>query len=58
MAFKIKYRLYEYIVMPLGLINAPSSFQKMIHEVLQGIEKEVYYLDNILIHTSRTEVEY
>jgi len=44
--------------MPFGLINALSSFQEMMDEVLQGIEEEVHYLDNILIHTSRTEEEY
>ena len=41
--------------MPFRLINAPSLFQEMMDKVLQGIEKEVYYLDDILIHTSGTE---
>ena len=44
--------------MPFGLINAPSSFQEMMDEVLQRIEEEVYYLDDILIHTSGTEEKY
>jgi len=56
-AFKTKYGLYEYTVMPFRLINAPSSFQEMMDEVLQGIEEEVHYLDNILINTSGTEEE-
>ena len=30
----------------------------MIDEILPGMEKEVYYLDNILIYTSETKVEY
>jgi len=34
MAFKTKYSLYEYTVMSLGLINALSSFQEMMDEVL------------------------
>ena len=58
MAFKTKYGLYEYTVMPFGLINVPSLFQEMIDEVLQGIEEEVHYLDDILIHTSGTEEEH
>ena len=58
MAFKTKYGLYEYTVIPFGLINTPSSFQEMMDEVLQGIEEEVHYLDDILIYTSGTEEEY
>jgi len=41
--------------MPFRLINAPSSFQEIMDEVLQGIEKEVHYLDDIPIHTCGTE---
>jgi len=41
--------------MPFGLINIPSSFYEIMDEVLQGIEEEVYYLDDILIHTSGTK---
>jgi len=58
MAIKIKYSLYEYTVMPFRLINAPSLFQEMIDEVLQGIKEEVHYSDDILIHTCGTEEEY
>jgi len=58
MAFKTKYSLYEYTVIPFRLINALSSFQEMMDEVLQGIEEEVHYLDDILIHISRTEEEH
>ena len=54
-AFKTKYSLYEYTVMPFRLINASSSFQEIMDEVLQEIEEEVHYLDDILIHTSGTK---
>jgi len=57
-AFKTKYGLYQYTIMHFGLINAPSSFQEMIDKVLQGLEEEVHYLDDILIHTSGTEDEH
>ena len=58
MAFKTKYDLYEYTLMPFRLINALSLFQEMMNKVLQGIEEEVYYLDDILIYTSVTEEEH
>ena len=58
MAFKTKYDLYKYTIMPFGLINTPSLFQEMIDEVLQGIEEEVHYLDDILIYTSGTKEEH
>ena len=57
MIFRTKYDLYEYTVIPLRLINTISLFQEMMVEVLQGIEEKVYYLDDILKHTSRTEEE-
>ena len=57
MANKTKYGLYEYTFIPFGLINTPSSFQEIIDKVIYRIEEEVHYLDNILIHTSKTEEE-
>ena len=58
-AFRMRYRHYEYLVMPEGLTNAPALFQAMMNEILweyldQGV---VVYLDNILIY-SRNEEEH
>ena len=32
-AFRCRYRLFEYTVMPFGLVNAPSTFQGMINNI-------------------------
>ena len=38
--------------MPFGLINAPSSFQEMIDDILRDLDTyTVWYIDDILIHT-------
>jgi hypothetical protein len=50
--------LYEPMVMHFGLCNAPSTFQRMMDEVL-GEEKNrghvMVYIDDILIHTETIE---
>lgn len=50
-AFKTRYGQFEYKVLPFGLRNAPSSFQRMMNIVLQGLIDEVcvVYIDDILI---------
>ncbi|KAL0161004.1 hypothetical protein M9458_044729, partial [Cirrhinus mrigala] len=50
---------YEYLVMPYGLVNAPSVFQNFIHEVLREFLHHfvIVYIDDILIY-SRCEAEH
>jgi hypothetical protein len=52
-AFRCRYGLYEYTVMPFGLCNAPASFQSMINDVFRDLLDEgvVVYLDDILIYS-------
>ncbi|GBG92291.1 hypothetical protein CBR_g55060 [Chara braunii] len=57
MAFKIRDGLYEFIVMPFGLMNAPATFQWLMDKVLrhQLNRYVVVYLDNILIFSKSME---
>lgn len=48
--------LFEFNVMPFGLVNAPSIFSQLIAIALQGLEKfTVAYLDDILIYSETLE---
>ena len=52
-AFTCRYGLFEYMVMPFGLSNAPVTFQRYINDILREYINRgvVVYIDNIMIYT-------
>jgi len=56
-AFRTRYALFESLVMPFSLTNAPADFQRFINETLAPFLDHFTsaYLDDIMIHSDLME---
>ena len=56
-AFSSLNRHYEYVRMPMGLKNSPATFQRLMDQVLLGLQgTELFvYLDDIVIYAKDLE---
>ncbi|GJP62195.1 hypothetical protein CLOP_g19283 [Closterium sp. NIES-67] len=56
-AFQNRYGSYEYLVMPFGLRNAPSTFQMTVNGIFRELLDKcvIIYPDDILIYSRSRE---
>ncbi|QRV96805.1 Retrotransposable element Tf2 protein [Ceratobasidium sp. AG-Ba] len=56
-AFRTAYGIYEYLVMPFGLKNAPAVLQRMMNHIFRHLlgATVVVYMDDILIFSEKEE---
>ena len=59
-AFLTRWGLYEFLVMPIGLSNAPATQQRCINNLLQDLLDVcvIAYVDDLLIYTNGTKEEH
>jgi hypothetical protein len=57
MAFTVKYGIYEYLVMPFGLMNAPAHFMYLMNSVfmLELNQFIMVFIDDILVYSKIME---
>ena len=53
-AFNVEHGHYEFLRMPMGLKNSPSTFQRVMDNVLRGLQNVIclVYLDDIIVFST------
>ena len=56
-AFKTRWGLYEFLVMPFGGTNAPAQFMNMMNDLLGEYLDKFFlvFLDNVLIYSANPQ---
>ena len=57
MAFKMRWGLYEFLLMLFGVTNAPAQFMNMMNALLgEFLDKFILvFLDNVLIYSANPQ---
>lgn len=53
-AFNVENGHYEFVRMPFGLKNSPATFQRVMDNILKGLQNKIclVYLDDIIIYST------
>jgi len=56
-AFRTRYGLFEYLVMPFGMTNSPATFQYFMNDIFHDMTDifVIIYLDDILIFSKNLD---
>lgn len=53
-AFNVEHGHFEFLRMPMGLKNSPSTFQRVMDNILRGLQNQIclVYLDDIIVFST------